>query len=91
MHIATITLFTFLMGFSSDLSVGDDCLTALHYLRVEPGMQIESVNTLDDEVLVYTLTEGQQKAAVLACQFAENRIGAIGIVSGTPDDRHVDN
>ncbi len=38
-------------------------------------MQIESVNTLDDEddeILVYTLVDDSQKTAILGCQRSEN-------------------
>ena len=66
---------------STDIGVGYDCVKALHILRTEGRMSIESTESMDG-LLYYSLTEGpasnsskflsgKKKTAILGCGLTE--------------------
>ena len=58
------------VGVLAEINLGTSCEQALHRLRNEEGLRIESTNTLhrgEEEVLVYTMTKGKKKTAILGC------------------------
>jgi len=71
-----IVLLFLAVGILTDIKPGDSCEQAFHRLRSEEGLRIEATNTLDRPdnkggVLVYTLTKGKKKSAILGCVLSE--------------------
>ena len=68
-------VFSLLVGIAIELTVGDSCEQALHRLRNEEKLHIEATNTLHrsgaEDVLVYTMTKGKQKTAIIGCALRE--------------------
>jgi hypothetical protein len=71
-------LVAFFLAVATLISIneGDSCGEALQRLRKEEGLRIEATNTLhrgEQEVLVYTLTKGKKKTAILGCALEETQ------------------
>ena len=69
-----LVVLALLVAVSAGVSVGDGCEQALHLLRNQEGLRIESTNVLHrggQDVLVYTLTKGKKKTAILGCALEE--------------------
>lgn len=59
------------LGLVSSFQPGDSCIDALHEMRVMERMGIVSTEVLEDNVIVYTLTDGPRisdKTAILVCR-----------------------
>jgi len=59
------------MGLVTSVQPGDPCIDALHGLRVTERMHIASTETLEDNVIAYTLTDSPRigdKTAILICR-----------------------
>jgi hypothetical protein len=55
---------------AAGINLGDSCEQALQLLRNQEGLRIEATNVLhrgDQEVLIYTMTKGKKKTAILGC------------------------